>query len=75
MGNPISKNKVLVAVNDIDMLIQRMCPDLNTADEKDRAKLAWWIFQELISGDYRSVIAKNNEESKTQKKDGDEDAQ
>lgn len=44
-----------MALNDIDQLIQRYCPAMNTDNEQDRAKIAWWIFQTFVNGDFRSL--------------------
>lgn len=52
---PITKNKAIMALNDIDQLVQRYCSGINTDNEQDRAKLAWWIFQTFVNGDFRNL--------------------
>lgn len=52
---PITKNKSISTLNDIDQMIQRACPTINTDNETDRAKLAWWILQTFVLGDFRSA--------------------
>ncbi len=54
--NYSKRNKVLDMVAGIDHGILKDCGDLSLIDDMDRAKLAWWIYNNFCIGDYRENL-------------------
>lgn len=61
----VSKNKTLEAVCGIEEALATDCSKMNLADEADRAKMAWWIFNNFGEGDLMGKIIRREKKPLT----------
>lgn len=59
----MAKNKTLELIGDIDEKISDDCKGLSMDDDTDRAKMAWWIHQTFLTGDFRLNLKPKNKMS------------
>lgn len=49
----MSRNATLEVIVAIEIALDNECKDMQMNEPKDRARLAWWIHENFIDGDFQ----------------------